>query len=118
MNVRETRKARDLLVEAGIVLHRARAEREQAQVDRVILPREARVVANRFRLGQARQADRPVALQPAETAGARLRLREVDASLIGRAELEDQGLLEHQRLVAGDGLRLALLIRRSGRPPA
>src|SRR3546814_7099090 len=40
-----------------IVLHRARAEREEAQVDSVILAAEARIVAHRLRLGQARQSD-------------------------------------------------------------
>ena len=118
MDVGEARHARDLLVEARIVLHRARPEREEAEVDRIILPRQASVVANRFGLGQARKTYGPVALQPAETAGGGLHWREVDAGLIGRAELEDQRLFEHQCPVAGDGLRLALLVRGSGGPPA
>ena len=38
VDVGEARQPRHLLVEARVVLHRARAEREQAEVDRVVLP--------------------------------------------------------------------------------
>src|SRR5690242_7765898 len=58
MDVREAGQPRDLLVQPRIVLHRARAEREQAEIDRVILAAEARVVADGFRLRQAGKADR------------------------------------------------------------
>ncbi len=58
VQVREPRQPRHPLVEAGIVLHRARAEREQAQVDRVVLAAEAGVVAHRLGFGEAREADR------------------------------------------------------------
>ena len=58
VDVGEAGHPRDLLVEPRIVLHRARAEREQAEVDRVILAAEAGIVAHRLGLGEAGQADR------------------------------------------------------------
>src|SRR3546814_1028244 len=39
VDIGKARQPRDLLVEARVVLHRARAEREQPEVDRVILAR-------------------------------------------------------------------------------
>ncbi len=75
-------------------------------------------MAHRFRLAEAGKADPAIALQPAETARIRIELGEVDTRLFGRADLEQQGFLEHQRAVAGYGLRLALGARGRGRPPA
>ncbi len=46
---------RDFLVQSGIVLHRAGAERERTEIDGVILPREAGVVPHGLGLGQAGQ---------------------------------------------------------------
>src|SRR5947199_267771 len=67
MDVGEARQARDLLVEPGIVLHRARAEREQAEVDRIILPAEPGIMAHRLRLRQAGKADRAVAFEAGQS---------------------------------------------------
>ena len=50
MDVGEARQPRHLLVEARVVLHRARAERVEAGVDRVVLLRQPREVAHRLRL--------------------------------------------------------------------
>ena len=66
MHVGEARQARHALVEARIVLHGAGAEREEARVDAVVHLAEAHVVAHGLGLGEARQADGLLALQPAE----------------------------------------------------
>ena len=58
MEIADARQARDLLVDAGIVLHGARAQRVDAHVDGVVLLAEPRVVLHHLRLGKARQADR------------------------------------------------------------
>ncbi len=50
VNVGKAGHPRDLLVQARIVLHRARTEREEPEVDRVVLPAEPRVVAHAFGL--------------------------------------------------------------------
>ena len=97
---------RDFLVEARIVLHRARAEREQAKVDGVILPRQARIVAHGFRLGQAGRPIGAVRVEAAEAVGTtfgigRCRRR----SCWSIADLEDQCFFEHQRAVAGERRR-------------
>ena len=52
---------------ARIVLHRARAERVEPAVDRVVLLRQPGEVAHDLRLAETRKADRAVALEPAET---------------------------------------------------
>ena len=135
VDVGKAGQPRDLLVQARVVLHGAGAERKQTEVDRVILARKARVVANRFGLRQPRKPDRSRSLETAEatsplpSAGeglgrgdAPLPLRfapppspargegvKIDAGLFGRSNLEDQRLLEHQRTIAGDCLFLAML---------
>ena len=58
MDVAEARQPRHLLVQPRVVLHRARAERIEPAVDRVVLARQAHVVAHRLRLGESRQSDR------------------------------------------------------------
>lgn len=118
MDVRKAWKTRDLFVQARIVLHGARAEREQAQVDGVILPGQAGVVANGFGLTETRKSDGARTFEAAEPRSAPWYLGEVDAGGLPAIHLKDQRLLKHQRAIAGDGLGLALLIRRSGRAPA
>ena len=66
MDVGEARQPRHLLVQARIVLHRARAQRKDAGVDGVVLLAQADVVADGLRLRQAGQADGVAALKPAE----------------------------------------------------
>src|SRR5690349_9619733 len=118
MDVREAGQPRDLLVEARVVLHRAGAEREKAEINRVILARQARVMAHRFRLAEPWKVDRARTFEPAEPRRALRDLSKVDAGLIGRADLEQQRLLKHERAIAGHGLRLALLVGGGGGPPA
>ena len=102
VNIGEAGHPRDLFVEARVMLHRAAAKREKAEVDRIILARQARIVAHRFGLAEPRQADGIAAHQRAEIGSGRC-LVEIDAGGRGRADLEDQRLLEHQCAVAGKG---------------
>ena len=117
MDVGEARQPRHFLVEARIVLHRARAEREEAGVDGVVLARQAHVVAHRFRLGEAGQADRPCA-RARRGAGRTFAARRNRRRSLGLADLEDQRLLDAQRAIAGEGRRARSerLDRSVGRP--
>ena len=97
-------KPRHLLVEARVVLHRARAERIEAAVDRVVLAAEAHVVAHDFGFGQARQADRRRAAQAAEAIVLQFGFGQIDAAFAGAAEFEDQRLFVVEAAMAGDRL--------------
>ena len=107
MDVGEAGQPRHLLVEPRIVLHRARAEREQAEVDRIILPAEPGVMAHRLRLGEAGKADRPVAFEPGEAVRAADAASKSTPRRLGIADLEQQRLFEHQPAIAGQGLGAA-----------
>jgi hypothetical protein len=102
VDVGEARQARHLLVQARVVLHRARAQRIQRQVDGVVLLAQAHVVAHGFRLGQARQADRRGADQVAQIIGWR-GVRQVDAGLVPGVQFEDQRLVLQQAAGPGQG---------------
>ena len=104
VNVGEARQTGHLLIQARVVLHGARTQREQAHVDCVILAAEARVVAHGFRFGETRQADRRFTLQPAEARGNLGRFRHVNTGAVATANLEDQRFVEVQTLMAGEGL--------------
>jgi len=148
VEVGEARQARDLLVQARVVLHRARAEREEPEVDRVVLPREARVMAHGFGFREAGETDRYSAMQAAEAIRRPSPFQgrglgegvigspqgsvlfpphpspegeggEIDARCLGRTDLEDQRLFEHQCAVAGVGEGAAGLdLGRIGAPAA
>ena len=66
MEVGEAGQPRHLLVEPRVVLHRARAERVEAAVDRVILLRQAREMPDDLRLAEARQTDRALPFETVE----------------------------------------------------
>src|SRR3546814_5758838 len=102
MRIGKAGHPRDLLVEARVVLHRAAAEREEAEVDGVVLTAEARIVAHRFGLAKPRQADRRGARERTKIGGGCI-LVKIDAGGLAAADLEDQRFLEHQRAVAGEG---------------
>src|SRR3546814_13619445 len=87
------------------MLHRAASEREEAEVDRIILSRQARVMPDRFGLAESWQADRGGARERAEVGGGSVFV-EIDAGGSGRADFEEQRLLEHPRAVAGEGRRV------------
>ena len=69
MDVAKARQPRHLLVQARIVLHRARAQRIEPAVDRVILARQPHVVAHRLGLGEAGQSDSASPLEATEAGG-------------------------------------------------
>ncbi len=112
MEVGEARQARQFFVQPRIVLHGAGAEREQAGVDRIILLRQAGEVADHLGLRQAGQAEVAGAREPAEPVGGLRHVGQIDARARRLALLEQQGLLDHEGAVAGDGARRR---RRGGR---
>ena len=95
---------RHFLVQARIVLHRARAERKDAGVDRVVLLREAHIVANGLRLGKTRQADGSPPLQacPAASSVSSGSSKSTPVRL-RRADLENKRLLNGKTAVAREG---------------
>src|SRR5512132_349558 len=58
MQMRETRDRHEPLVDARVVLHRARAERVEARVDSEVPRRQLREVSEDLRLGELRQTRR------------------------------------------------------------
>src|SRR3546814_13782478 len=86
------------------MLQRAASGREEAEVDRISLSRQARVMPDRFGLAESWQADRGGARERAEVGGGSVFV-EIDAGGSGRADFEEQRLLEHQRTVCGVGRR-------------
>src|SRR5437660_11914451 len=94
VDVGETGQARQFFIEARIVFHRARAERVEPGVDRVVLLREAGEVAHDLRLAEPGQSDLGLPLEAAEAATERRRLREIDTAMPRRILLEDQRLFD------------------------
>ena len=97
------------------MLHRARAERIEPGVDRIILLRQPGEVAHHLRLAKTRQADRALPLEAAEarsaTGGGSGRST---PQWPGRILLEDQRLLDLQPAIAADRLgRLGMIGRRA-----
>ena len=95
VQVREARQARGPLVELGVVLHGARAQRVEARVHRVVELGQVHEVTGHLGLGELGQRRRSGAPRggrdPVE--GARRRVRDLAAAAPGGAALED-GLLE------------------------
>ena len=110
MDVAEAGQPRHLLVEARVVLHRARAERKDAGVDGVVVLRQAHIVAHRLGLGEAGKADRLVRSSPPSRRRERLPARRDRRRSVGAADLEDQRLLVLQPAVAGEGRRARRLV--------
>src|SRR5205807_1945507 len=111
VDVGKSRESRQLLVEPGIVLHCARAQRIEPSVDRVVLLRQPGEVAYHLRLAETRQAN---LCPPIETAEARFkgrRIPKIDTAMPGRALFEDQPLFDLQATVAGDRLERRCQIR-------
>ena len=104
MDVTKARQARHLFVEARIVLHRAAAQREEAEVDGIIALRQAHVMAHHFRLRQARQAGRHLARNTTKPPRPVLRRRQVHARRLTGADLEDKPLSLQQAPRARNGL--------------
>ena len=104
VHIGEARKAGHFLVETRIVLHRARTERVETQIDRIVLARQTHIVAHGLRFGEAGQADLGLALEPAKTGGGAFGLRQVNAAAVQTAALEDQWFGLVQTAAAGDGV--------------
>src|SRR5690606_24384373 len=94
-------QAGHLLVEARIVLHRARAERIHAAVDRVVEAGEAHIVTHRFGFGQPGKIERQLAREAAQTLMRNLDIRQVDTGMLGVADLEQQRLIGQQGRTGG-----------------
>src|SRR5690242_7691805 len=75
-------------------------------------------MAYRLGLAKPRKIDWTRTLQAAQPARALRRVGEIDTGLIGRADLEQQWLFEHQCTITCHRVRLALFIGGSGGPPA
>ena len=114
MDVGKAGQPRHLLVEARIVLHRARAERIDAHVDGVVLLAEPHVVAHRLRLGEAGKVDRRFAAMLSEAVAFRCGHVDVDAGDLRAADLEEQRLLDGEPAIAGEGFVLRPRSARRG----
>jgi hypothetical protein len=88
VDVGKAGQAGHLFVEARIVLHRARAERIHAAVDRVVEAGEAHIVAHGFRLGQPGKIERQLALKATQARARDFGFRQVDARMLGIADFE------------------------------
>src|SRR6476661_1153066 len=75
-------------------------------------------MADRFGLGETREADGTGSLQLSQPPCMLRHFVEIDAGGLAGVDLEDQRLFEHQGTVAGDRLSFALCIGGSRRPPA
>ena len=94
VTVGEAGQPRDLLVEPGVVLHGAGAERIDAVVHAVVPLGEAREVADDFHLAQLGQGREAAALQvggAGVAGGGNIGLRQVHAPLAGDRALEGEG---------------------------
>src|SRR5690242_7933865 len=104
VDVGKAGEPRHLLVEAGVVLHRARTERVETAVDRVILLRQPREMPHDLRLAETGEADRALAIEPAQSRCDWGRLRQIDAAMPRRILLEQQRFLDLQTAIAADRL--------------
>ena len=120
MQIAEAGQPRHLLVQARIVLHGAGAQRIEPGIDGVILPRQPHIMADHFRLAEARQADGALAAQAAQPRVIRLctsgRSTPVTPSR-PISKISRSSMI--QAAVAGNGGKLIVLGRcrgREGRP--
>ena len=79
MQVAEAGQPRHFLVQARIVLHGAGAQRIKPRIDGVILPRQPHIMADHFRLAEARQADGALAAQAAQPRLGHLHIGQIHA---------------------------------------
>jgi hypothetical protein len=106
VNVGKARQPRHRLVEAGIMLHRAGAERINPGVDRKIQLRQPHVMKHRLWLAQARKASRFFPLERAQPVFKWQGFVEIDAGILRPAYLEDKPFLDFEAAIAGEGFRL------------
>src|SRR5262245_35218643 len=109
MNIGKARQARQLLIEARVMLHRARAERIDSGIDCVVLPGKPYVMAHCLRLAQARKPRRLLPLERAEPVFERHGLVEIHSGIFRAADFEDEALLDLETAVAGESFNLMRL---------
>ena len=105
VDVGEARQARHLLVEARIMLHGARAERIQGQVNGVIGLGQAHIVTHRLWLGQTGQTYLALAHQILQIILGIVgrKVRQIDAGLVVVVIVEDQSFGLKKPLAPGQG---------------
>src|SRR5690606_36959506 len=103
VNVRKAGQARHLLVEARIVLHRARAQRIHAAVDRVVEAGEAHIMAHGLGLGEARQVQLAIAGKAAEAIFGQVGFEQVEAGIFGIADFEKQRFVGQESRAGSNG---------------
>src|SRR5438105_2112743 len=81
VDVGKTGQARQFFIEARIVFHRARTERVEPAVDRVVLLREAGEVAHDLRLAEPRKTDNALPIEAAEAVAKCRRLGQIDPAM-------------------------------------
>ena len=101
MNVGKALHPRDFLIQAGVVLHGAGTEREEAEINGIILARQAGIMAHGFWFAEARQADGAGAVKVAEALANPGRWFNINPRRCAVADLKDQSLFEHERPVSG-----------------
>ncbi len=110
VDVDEAGQAGHLLIEARVVLHRARAQRIERQVDGVVLLAQAHIVAEGFGLREAGQRKGLGAGQAGQIrdVGVGFGALEVDPGLVPAAQFEDQRFVLHKAsgFAAGSGGRV------------
>ncbi|MNE45844.1 hypothetical protein D3C80_1401520 [compost metagenome] len=115
VDVREAGQTRHLLVQTRVVLHRARAQRIDGQIDGVVLLAQAHIVAHGLGLGQAGQTDRVLANQVAQVRAVGGGLGQIDAGLVPAVAFEDQSFVLQQAARARQGRVLVVVVRRGVR---
>src|SRR5439155_16433862 len=101
-DIGKTGQPRHLLVEARVVLHRARAERVETGVDRIVLLRQPGEVADDLQLAETGEPDSAFAFETAEAGFELRRFRQIDTAFARRTLFEDQRLFDLQTPVARD----------------
>ena len=66
MQVGKTGHPRNLFIQARVMFHRARTQREEAGIDAKVFLRQAREMTHHLRLGQARKTDIAIAIKAAK----------------------------------------------------
>ena len=89
-----------LFIQPRIVLHRAATQREEAQINCIILTAKAGVMADGFRFRQSREANVAMPLQIAQARGDLRRVGKINTRCCGGANFENQCFFKHQCLVA------------------
>ncbi len=104
MDVRKSRQPSHFLIEARIVLHRARAKRIDSGINRIVVAREANIMAHRLGLTEAGQIESGLARVRPQSRVKRRGLIDVDAGGVEAAGFEDERLLHVEGAISGESL--------------